>query len=212
MGQELAGAEGGVVAASRKGAGRAVAKRGMDLCACVPLAAAMLLVGLALVVLNPVLNPGPLLFSQVRMGRHGRPFTLWKFRSMAPGPLPRGPFEPVEAHRIGRFGACLRRSRLDELPQVLNILRGEMSLVGPRPDCFEHALAYLDQVPGYRARTAVQPGLTGLAQISAGYAEDAEALEAKVAADRAYLATASLALDLRIAWRTVGVVLRMKGR
>ena len=189
-----------------------VGKRVFDLLlasALLPLLAAVLI---AVWALNPRLNPGPLFYAQTRMGRDCRPFTLWKLRTMRPGAPPRGPEEPLEVERIPPFGRLLRRLRLDELPQVVNMLRGEMSFVGPRPDCLSHARAFLGSVPGYRARHAVRPGLTGLAQVRLGYAEGAEATREKVRVDLDYVAGAGWGTDLRIVLETVGVILACRGR
>jgi lipopolysaccharide/colanic/teichoic acid biosynthesis glycosyltransferase len=146
------------------------------------------------------------------MGRGCRPFRAWKFRTMAPAPeIRRGAFDALEEHRITPLGRWLRRSRLDELPQVWNVLRGEMSLIGPRPDYLQHALVYLDQVPGYRERHAVRPGISGLAQTELGYVDGIEGVRAKVALDLHYVRHASPALDLWIAWRTLRVVIGRQG-
>lgn len=187
------------------------AKRALDL-----LVAALLLLPAflltALLLLNPGFNRGPLFFRQARMGLGCRPFQAWKFRTMAECQGPgRGAFDPLELHRITPLGGLLRRSRLDELPQVLNVLRGEMSLIGPRPDYWDHALHYLDAVPGYRERHAVRPGISGYAQTELGYAEGLDGVHAKVEADLLYVRHASLRLDLWIAWRTLAVVLGRQG-
>ncbi len=191
-------------------------KRFFDLVFCVVLLPSVLLVGVVLLCLNPWLNRGPLFFVQERMGRGCRPFRAWKFRTMAPvsasGPAPaRGAWDALEAHRITPLGRWLRRTRLDELPQIWNVARGEMSLIGPRPDFFQHALVYLDAVPGYRERHAVRPGISGLAQTEVGYVDGLEGVRAKVALDLHYVRHASPMLDLWIAWRTLLVVAGRKG-
>jgi lipopolysaccharide/colanic/teichoic acid biosynthesis glycosyltransferase len=192
--------------------GYLAAKRAFDLVGVLLLVPALLAVALALALGNPVLNRGPLLFRQERMGQGGRPFRVWKFRSMAAAPeVARGPFDALEAHRITPLGQLLRQTRLDELPQVLNVIRGEMSLIGPRPDYYPHACVYAEEVPGYRARHALRPGISGLAQIEVGYVEGREGIRRKVAADLYYLRHASLRFDLWIAWQTLRVVLGRKG-
>ena len=211
-------------------------KRGFDLAVCVlfllpPLLALM---GL-LLVLNPWLNRGPLFFVQPRMGQGCRPFRAWKLRTMAPprgvaggaggpdgpngaegaggpdGPGGRGAFDALERDRITPLGRWLRLSHLDELPQVLNVLRGEMSLIGPRPDFLPHARVYLEHLPGYRERHAVLPGISGLAQTELGYVDGIEGLKAKIAHDLHYVRHAGPALDMRIAGRTVLAVLGGQG-
>ncbi|MCU4652841.1 sugar transferase [Roseibacterium sp. SDUM158016] len=172
---------------------------------------AAVFVALCLLVLNPVLNPGPLLYRPLRMGRDCRPFHAWKFRTMQTGLALRGPDDPVETERIGTLGRLLRRARFDELPQIANVFRGEMSLIGPRPDDFAHARAFVSDIPGYRQRHSVRPGISGLAQVELGYAEGREATRAKTAADLRYIRGASLRLDLWIFWRTICTVIDLRG-
>jgi lipopolysaccharide/colanic/teichoic acid biosynthesis glycosyltransferase len=187
-------------------------KRLFDLLGCGVLLIPLALAALALLALNPWLNRGPLFFVQERMGQHGRPFRAWKLRTMvAAEQIERGAFDPLDSHRITPLGHILRRTRLDELPQVVNVLRGEMSLIGPRPDYLPHALVYADTVPGYRERHAVKPGISGLAQTEVGYVDGPEGVRAKVAADLHYVRHAGLRLDLWIAWRTLAVVLGRQG-
>mgnify|MGYP000029413622 CR=1 FL=1 len=166
---------------------------------------------LTLILLNPVLNKGPLLFMQRRMGQDCKPFTMIKFRTMRVAKPARGAFEPLDADRVTPLGQFLRRCRIDELPQVLNVLRGDMSLIGPRPDCYDHARVYLRDVPGYAARQSALPGISGYAQVKLGYIDDIHAMHRRVAADLYYIAHASFAFDMRIAWHTVIVVLGRQG-
>jgi len=189
------------------------AKRAIDLGFCtVVLLPAMLIVALALLVLNPIFNPGPLVFAQKRMGRDCKPFRALKFRTMASDRRQRrGPDDPVETHRITPLGRWLRITRFDELPQIINVYRGEMSLIGPRPDYFAHAHHYVALIPDYRHRHMVRPGISGLAQIELGYAEGLEATRLKTAADIDYIRRASLRLDLWIFWRTMVTVWTMRG-
>lgn len=188
-------------------------KRGFDIgFSTVVLLPAMTLVAVVLLVLNPALNPGPLFYAQKRMGRDCRPFRAWKFRTMtAQTRDSRGPEDPIEADRITRLGCILRRLRFDELPQIINIYRGDMSLIGPRPDYFRHANHYMRAIPDYRARHIVRPGISGLAQIELGYAEGMNATRLKTSADLDYIRRASLRLDLWIFWRTIVTVIRARG-
>lgn len=146
----------------------------------------------------------PVLFGQVRPGYHGRPFTLWKFRTMREAYDADGAPLPDE-QRLGRFGRFLRSTSLDELPSLLNVVRGEMSLVGPRPLLPEY-------LPLYSAEQArrhdVLPGLTGLAQIAG---RNALPWPERLRLDVAYVERWSLSLDLRILLRTVGMVLQARG-
>lgn len=165
-------------------------------------------VSIGLLVLNPWLNPGPLFFSQERLGRHRVPFKMIKFRSMtSASSVDRTAADGLEEHRITRLGRVLRKSRIDELPNFFNVLRGEMSVIGPRPDARDHAETYLSQIPHYAYRYMVKPGITGLAQIETGYAEGIEATRLKAHYDQLYVETSCGRLDVYIAWRTVRVML-----
>lgn len=140
----------------------------------------------------------PVLFAQRRPGRRGEPFTLYKFRTMRTGSGP-------DADRLTRLGRFLRSTSLDELPELWNVLRGDMSLVGPRPLLVE----YLDHyTPEQARRHDVRPGITGLAQVSG---RNAATWEERLALDVRYVDERSMALDLRILGRTLRAVLRREG-
>lgn len=163
-------------------------------------------------ILNPFFNKGPLIYAQERMGQGCEPFTAYKFRSMRPAQeIERSADCPLEENRITRLGRILRKSRVDELPQIINVLRGEMSLIGPRPDYIEHARKFLVEVPGYKERHMMRPGISGFAQVELGYIEGTDATKEKVKADLYYIANAGFALDMRIVWKTLSVVLRRGG-
>lgn len=145
----------------------------------------------------------PVIFAQPRPGRHGRIFTLYKFRSMRS--VDDRHRLVTDEQRVTRFGRVLRGSSLDELPSLWNVLRGEMSVVGPRPLLVE----YLDRyTPEQARRHEVRPGLTGLAQVAG---RNAVSWERRFALDVAYVDARSLGLDTRILARTVGLVLRREG-
>jgi lipopolysaccharide/colanic/teichoic acid biosynthesis glycosyltransferase len=187
-------------------------KRAFDVVGSIALILVCLPSAAVLLILNPFLNPGPLIYSQIRMGQYCRPFRVYKFRTMLPvADVRRSATDGIESDRITPFGKFLRRARLDELPQIVNVLKGEMSLIGPRPDFFEHACEYLDLVPGYRARHGVKPGITGLAQIEIGYAADLDTVAKKVATDLRYIRQRSVRMDVWIALRTVAIVLGRRG-
>lgn len=184
-----------------------VAKRMFDISLGLILFVLMLLVIPIIWVSNLFYNRGTLFFIQERMGRNCKPFRAIKFRSMTHVvEITRGYDDPIEIDRITPFGHFLRKTRLDELPQVLNVLRGDMSLIGPRPDYFEHAIVYADIVPGYCARHSVRPGISGLAQVSLGYVEGVEATRAKTNVDQFYIANAGFELDMKIAVKTIQAV------
>lgn len=184
-----------------------VFKVGFDyLCAIValPIIAVM---AFLLLILNPFLNPGPVFFRQNRIGRHGRPFRMWKFRTMAPSSAEaRDPNAQVEADRITRLGGLMRKTRLDEIPNMINVLRGEMSVVGPRPDAANHVAYYSGRVHGYFERHRVKPGITGLAQVEQGYVEDEDATFVKAKYDNLYVDRVCIRLDAYIIFQTFRVM------
>jgi exopolysaccharide biosynthesis polyprenyl glycosylphosphotransferase len=149
---------------------------------------------------------GPVFYRQVRCGQGGRPFEIIKFRSMVKDAEAGG--RPVwaaeEDPRVTRVGAFLRRTRLDELPQVINVFRGEMSIVGPRPERPELVAELEAVIPFYRARLAVRPGVTGWAQVNYGYGRSVEDALIKLQYDLYYIKHQSLWLDLQVIWRTFG--------
>lgn len=165
------------------------------------------LMGAALLILNPFLNPGPLFFRQDRMGLGGQSFRIWKFRTMTECTVSRrGHHDPVEDHRITPLGGLLRRLRIDELPNFLNVLLGDMSLVGPRPDDLEHAKKYTETIPYYSERTRVKPGITGVAQVRMGYAADEGEVRRKARYDRMYVRRSCGRLDLSVIAQTFAVM------
>lgn len=187
----------------------------------IALTALPVLVALVPVVLvgNLVANRGPLLYRQTRVGKGGRRFVLWKFRTMRPegagGDAPGGDRVAWTGHddpRITPFGRLLRRFHLDELPQLWNIVRGDLSLVGPRPEQPGYVEELSTKLPFYDVRHLVQPGLTGWAQVKYGYAgSESDALE-KLQYEFWYLRHQSLAVDLRILARTLRSVTLGRGR
>lgn len=158
-------------------------------------------------------NRGPLLFRQPRTGRNGSVFEMVKFRTMRrSAPDDAGDWTAEHDARIASFGRFLRRSHLDELPQVLNILRGDLSVVGPRPEQPQVVDELVDKIPFYRLRHLVRPGLTGWAQVKYQYAgTEAESLQ-KLQYEFYYLRRQSLGLDLRIVGRTFRSVVMREGR
>lgn len=157
-------------------------------------------------------SQGPIFYIQERLGKAGRPFRLIKLRSMFHDAEEDGPRWTEEYdRRVTRVGRFLRRSRLDEVPQLLNVLRGEMSLIGPRPERPEFVAQLQEQIPFYRARLAVRPGLTGWAQVKYHYANSVEDALIKLQYDLYYIKHQSFHLDLLIFLKTIGVVLTFRG-
>ena len=178
------------------------------------IASALLLLTLPLILCAMLVvkatSPGPALYRQVRLGRGGRAFVLYKLRSMAhdcerlTGPQWSSGRDP----RVNAVGRFLRRSHLDELPQFWNVIRREMSLVGPRPERPEFVAKLERQVPNYRDRMDVLPGITGLAQVQLPPDEDVDDVRRKVACDLCYIREMGPSLDLKI---LVGTLLKVAG-
>lgn len=168
----------------------------------------VLIISLALLILNPFFNPGPVFFGQDRMGMGGKRFKMWKFRSMTEAAQEARPADArVEENRITPLGSILRKYRIDELPNFFNVFLGQMSLVGPRPDAWDHSTQYVSSIARYSDRFRVRPGITGLAQVYIGYADTTGAIRHKAYLDKIYVRKSQIKLDLWIMWRTVKVVL-----
>ena len=151
-------------------------------------------------------SPGDPIFRQERLGKDGKPFTMYKFRSMRQDAERDGPrWADADDVRCTRFGAFLRRTRLDELPQFWNILRGDMSLVGPRPEMLENITRYKRDLPEFQFRERMKAGLTGYAQIEGRYNTSPED---KLALDLFYIEGFSLWTDMKLLLRTVTVFFR----
>lgn len=175
---------------------------------------------LILMVISPVLliiaaaikldSQGPVFFRQARMGWSGRVFHIWKFRSMYVHQPEAGVIRQATRNdpRVTRVGAFLRKTSLDELPQVFNVLMGEMSLVGPRPHAVQHDELYSKGINAYFARHNIKPGITGLAQVRGlrGETTDIERMQARIEADIEYINNWSLWLDFSILLRTLGAL------
>ena len=151
----------------------------------------VLLAGLAI----RLTSPGPVLYRQRRVGRNNSHFTLLKLRTMTQNAESAASWAPSEGHRITRVGRILRCFRVDELPQLWNVLRGDLALIGPRPEQVPIVERLERELPHYSARHCVRPGLTGWAQVNLGYAGSPEETLAKLQQDLYYVKHASLRLD-----------------
>lgn len=159
-------------------------------------------------------DPRQILFLQPRVGWRGEVFHIWKFRTMkeARGTALESWSTGQDQLRVTRLGRFLRNSHLDELPQLVNILRGEMSFIGPRPEMVEIESWAAQEVPGFSDRLALRPGVAGLAQVTQGYTgRDAAAYAEKLSINRQYMEAISLRLDLEVVVRTALWMLRGKG-
>jgi sugar transferase (PEP-CTERM system associated) len=187
-------------------------KRGFDLA----VSAGMLLVTLPLMLLTALLikldSPGPVFYRQERVGLHGKTFMLLKFRSMRTDAEAAGPVWARTADpRVTRVGRFIRRTRIDELPQLLNVLRGEMSFVGPRPERPHFISELARAIPRYHDRAFVKPGITGWAQVNFPYGASIEDARMKLAYDLYYISHRNLFLDFLILFSTVRVILLQEG-
>ena len=188
-------------------------KRIFDIFLSILLLPLLLIVGLILLILNRFFNSGELFFIQKRMGKNCEFFFAIKFRSMTHiKEITRKYDEPIEANRITPLGRILRKTRIDELPQILNVLKGDMSLIGPRPDYYIHALEYLKNVKGYRERHTVRPGITGLSQIRLGYVESLDATAKKVSIDNYYIQNVGYIIEFKILLNTILIIIRGLGK
>jgi len=182
-------------------------KRSLDLAASLLLLAlawpAMLLAALAIGLESGFREP--VLYRQIRVGQHDRPFTILKFRTMRVDA--EGGFAQPNDPRITRVGRLLRETRIDELPQLINVLRGEMSLIGPRPEQPQYVAQLRATIPFYGLRHLGQPGLTGWAQICYPYADSEQSSREKLQYDLYYLKNASVGFDLLILLQTVHTIL-----
>jgi exopolysaccharide biosynthesis polyprenyl glycosylphosphotransferase len=158
-------------------------------------------------------SPGPILYRQVRVGFNGQPFTLYKFRSMRADAeaLTGAVWASKDDPRITRVGKVIRRIRFDELPQLFNVIKGEMAIVGPRPERPEFVRALSEQIPYYRQRHCVRPGITGWAQINHKYGDTLEDTIIKLEYDLYYIKNMSFSLDTYIVFHTLKTMLLTRG-
>ena len=191
-----------------------LAKRALDIAGGL-VGIVVLLLLFPVVALAIVLDSGfPITYKQTRLGKGARRFTIYKFRSMRQDAEQQGEAKLAEKNdpRVTRVGDFLRKTRLDEFPQFWNVLRGDMSLVGPRAERPELVAAFQKQVPFYRARLLVKPGVSGWAQINYGYYASVTEMAVKLEYDLYYIKHRSLTMDLQIILRTIGTMLRRTGR
>lgn len=180
-------------------------KRFFDILVSLPLVFCFLFSLFWVVILNPFFNKGTVFFGQTRVGKNGKTFRILKFRTMVGG-SDCAKFQNEEAGRITGFGEFLRRTRIDELPQIWNVFVGDMSLIGPRPEQPSFVEEYMESIPHYANRLAVRPGISGLAQLRYGYTSDVAGTGRKLRWDLEYINRMSLRLDLVILAETARIV------
>lgn len=184
-------------------------KRLFDVVVSLVLGVVLLIPMLLLALLTRIDSPGPAIFKQERLGKDGKPFVMYKFRSMRLDAEKHGPqWAKENDRRCTRLGRIIRKSRVDELPQLWNILRGDMSLVGPRPERAHFYDIFEVYIPNFRERLSVRPGVTGLAQVNGGYNLKPEE---KIVYDLEYIRSRSVRMDLYCILQTVRVVFTHEG-
>ncbi len=168
-------------------------------------------VGLITALFIKVESPGPIIYTQTRIGQGNRPFTIYKFRSMRFDRDAPQQFAGEDDPRITRIGKIIRKLRIDELPQFLNVLKGEMSLIGPRPEQPSFVEEYDKKIPFYSYRHIVKPGISGWAQVRHGYTASTDETQVKIEHDFYYIKNCSFALDMIIAILTINILLTRFG-
>ncbi len=163
--------------------------------------------------LHKIESPGPIFYQQIRAGKNGKPFKLIKFRTMIKNAEKHGrKFASKNDPRVTRIGRIMRKLRLDEVPQLINVVRGEMSLIGPRPERPEFIEQFSKQIPFYRLRLEIKPGLTGWAQVHYKYTgPKIEEQIRKLEYDLYYIKNRNILLDIIVLLKTIGVVLKAEG-
>ena len=188
--------------------GYAPVKRAIDVTVTLLLSPLWLLVGLFVWILVKMDSRGPAFYHQERVGRNEKPFTLHKFRTMVDGAEKNGPqFAAVNDTRITRVGGFLRKSRLDEIPQLWNVIRGDLSLVGPRPERPVFGAEFEQTIPFYESRHLIRPGITGWAQVNYGYADDQAETVEKLTYDLYYVKNSTIWLDIHILGMSIWTVI-----
>jgi lipopolysaccharide/colanic/teichoic acid biosynthesis glycosyltransferase len=188
-----------------------ITKRILDIVLSLIMLPVLAIAAAAILVLNFFFNPGPLMYSQVRVGMGGELFWIWKFRTVisdekAAAKKTKGQKRKPGSPIVTRFGAILRTYRADELPQIINVLRGEMSLIGPRPETLDNIEKFSHLLPGFGRRNLVKPGLSGLSQVTIGYTACHLTYSQKLQYDCEYIRNAGWKMEGYVFLRTIWVV------
>ncbi|HRW22533.1 MAG TPA: exopolysaccharide biosynthesis polyprenyl glycosylphosphotransferase, partial [Bacteroidales bacterium] len=177
---------------------------------------------IAIIILSPIYliisigvklsSPGPIIYSHQRIGRNAKPFTIYKFRSMVKNAETNGPeLSSKRDCRVTSFGRFLRKTRLDEIPQFFNVIKGDMSLVGPRPERKYYIDKITAKAPHYAHLLRVRPGITSWGQVKYGYAENVEQMIERLKYDIIYIENMSLYIDFKIMIYTIKIIFQGKG-
>ncbi len=185
-----------------------IAKRFLDLAATILASPFILLLSAIVAIIIKLDDGGPVLFWQERIGLNGKPFQIVKFRTMRTNAEENGAaFASKNDSRTTKIGPFMRKFRIDEVPQFWNVLKGEMSIIGPRPEQREFAAQFAEEIPLYNLRHNVRPGITGWAQTVYGYASDSDETREKLCHDFYYVKHFSLELDIRVVYHTLITIL-----
>ncbi|GAB3228726.1 sugar transferase [Algoriphagus aestuariicola] len=168
---------------------------------------------LTVMLITKLSSKGPVFYKQERIGRNGIPFYIYKFRSMVVDSEVNGPqLAKDDDPRITRWGKIMRKTHLDELPQFWNVLKGEMSIVGPRPERAHFIRQIAERAPAYWQLLAIKPGITSIGQVDYGYAENVDQMVERMSLDLRYLSDVNIFTDLEIILKTVGTMVGAKGK
>lgn len=186
-------------------------KKAIDLFFAVSLLPGLMLCVIILAVLNPIYNPGSIFFRQQRVGLNGKVFTIFKFRTVV-NPGTENQLTNDQRSKLTGLGAFMRSTRVDEVPQILNVLLGHMSMIGPRPEQVQLYKIYANAMPNFYLRQKTKPGITGLAQLRFGYTSDAEGAGKKLRWDLVYLQSLGFRTETHLVLRTFTFVMKGLGR
>lgn len=186
-------------------------KKAIDLFFALLLLPGLLFCVVILLVFNPFKNPGPIFFKQKRVGLNGREFTIYKFRTVV-NPGAEKQLSEDQKNTLNTLGAFMRDTRVDEVPQILNVLKGDMSMIGPRPEQVALYQEYTDILPDFSLRQKAKPGITGLAQLKYGYTHDLNGAANKLRWDLIYLNQLGFGTETFLVTRTFTFVMKGLGR
>lgn len=190
-----------------------IIKRTFDICFSLAVIILGLPIFVMLMIITKLTSKGPIFYKQQRIGINGQPFDIYKFRSMYVDAEKAGPQLSTDNDpRITKWGKIMRKTRLDELPQFWNVLKGDMSVVGPRPERNHFIQQIVAKAPGYKMLLSIKPGITSIGQVNYGYAENVDQMCQRMLFDLRYLQEVNIQTDLNIILQTVKVMFQGRGK